>query len=136
MVISALKMMNFVLKMMDIVQDYVTGGLELHYCLNTTAGCGCDMAPEAGPCVPLVDHHDGTYTGVIDGRTVSPLRTASFRFFQRASSSSASSGSPLSEVFITMWADGSECLGGAADKSFQSHGGDCFRDVVFAPDCR
>ena len=34
-----------------------------------------------------------------------------------------------------MWADGSACKGSTADSSFQSHGGNCFKDIEFVPDC-
>lgn len=36
---------------------------------------------------------------------------------------------------IGMWADGSACKGSTADSSFQSHGGNCFKDIEFVPDC-
>ena len=48
--------------------DYrATGGLGLHYCLNTTAGCDCEnwAPPYPATCLPLLDHHDGTYSGVL-----------------------------------------------------------------------
>eukprot|EP01043_Picozoa_sp_COSAG02_P013508 COSAG02_NODE_541_length_20598_cov_278.953754_12_plen_141_part_00 len=35
-----------------------------------------------------------------------------------------------------MWADGSACKGSTADSSFQSHGGNCFKDIEFVPNCR
>ena len=35
-----------------------------------------------------------------------------------------------------MWADGSACKGSTADSSFQSHGGTCFKDIEFVPDCQ
>ena len=98
---------------------YSSGGLDLHFCLNTTAGCGCEQThvlatpgegvgggveaqpPIAPLCVPLEDHHDGSYGGVIDPRTVGQ-RFASFRFFQRSYSNNFAN-STLHEVVIGMW---------------------------------
>jgi hypothetical protein len=116
--------------------DYATGGLDLHFCLNsTTNSCGCEgpSSPNSTSCVPLVDHHDGTYSGVIDGRTVGARGRASFRFFQRVYERSPNGA--LAEIVIGMWADGSACQGGTPDAEFQSRGGNCFKDIAFVPDC-
>lgn len=79
--------------------DYASGGLELHYCLNSTqaeGGCGCERAAGAvvkgglpPTCIRLVDHNDGTYTGAIDPATVGSNRYATFRFFQRVTGTAA-----------------------------------------------
>ena len=67
--------------------DYATGGLQLSYCLNNTdigGTCGCDkIPPDKSSCVALVDHHDGTYSGALNGSAVGTRHHASFRFFQR-----------------------------------------------------
>ena len=83
--------------------------------------------------MPLTDHHDGSYSGVIDGHTVGAAPTASFRFFQR--SADGSPNSALVEVVIGYWGDGTACVGSKADPTFQSHGGNCFKDVSFKLDC-
>ena len=83
--------------------------------------------------MPLTDHHDGSYSGVIDGHTVGAAPTASFRFFQR--SADGSPNSALVEVVIGYWGDGTACVGSKADPTFQSHGGNCFKDVRFKLDC-
>ena len=138
---------------------FSTGGLRLHYCLNTTAGtCGCEQhttdggggsgGGSGGPtehlppsCIPLVDNHDGTYSGAIDGTAVGPATRASFRFFQRpvdargAHDPETGGPLPLEEVTIGYWGDGSACVGSTADKSFQSSGGNCFSGVEFELDC-
>ena len=115
-----------------------SGGLELHYCLNRTleeGGCACEhnAPPLPADCVPLTDNHDGSYSGVIDGHTVGAAPTASFRFFQR--SADGSPNSALVEVVIGYWGDGTACVGSKADPTFQSHGGNCFKDVRFELDC-
>ena len=118
---------------------HVSGGLGLHYCLNGTAG-GCDCEhwlppfPPDSNCIPLIDHHDGTYSGAIDGYTVGHAKHATFRFFQRRQPTSEPEW-PLEEVIVRAWGDGTECVGGAADARFQSSGGNCFRDVIFDLDC-
>jgi hypothetical protein len=119
------------------VNYHISGGLGLHYCLNTTQGaCDCQhwVAPFPPTCVPLVDNHDGTYSGAIDGYTVGNSKRANFRFFQQRQPS-AEPGSPLEEVVIGAWGDGTECVGGAANAQFQSSGGNCFRGVVFDLEC-
>ena len=83
--------------------------------------------------MPLTDHHDGSYSGVIDGHTVGAAPTASFRFFQR--SADGSPNSALVEVVIGYWGDGTACVGSKADPTFQSHGGNCFKDVSFKLAC-
>ena len=147
--------------------DYASGGLELHYCLiNPPAdgGCGCEEAetpPYPPTCIPLVDNHDGSYTGSIDTDSVGSSRFASFRFFQLATTTAATTTAAagtniaaavvraraapapaapapapvLREVVIGMWADGSDCVGGKPDATFQSRGGNCFRNVEFGLDC-
>jgi hypothetical protein len=123
----------------DEMNYHITGGLGLHYCLNGTAG-GCDCEhwvppfPPDSNCIPLIDHHDGTYSGAIEGYTVGHAKHATFRFFQRHQPNSEPQW-PLEEVIIGAWADGTECVGGAADATFQSSGGNCFRDVIFDLDC-
>lgn len=131
---------------------YASGGLGLHYCLNSSTGsvggngttmeasCGCDTGagqpPHPPTCIPLVDNHDGTYSGAIDARAVGGRRLASFRLFQRLTNSSAAFASgQLHEVVVGMWADGTECVGAKPGLDFQSRGGNCFRDVLFVPDC-
>lgn len=112
--------------------NYASGGLDLSYCLNASTGCGCEHStPASAPpsCIALRDHHNGSYSGAIDGRTVGTESSSSFRFFQRASSQ----GDPIfEEVVVGMWADGSACVGARPDAHFQSRGGNCFRGVRFA----
>ena len=106
--------------------DPQAGGLEIHWCLNTTAGCACDVGvqdPHAtlpSTCVPLVDGHNGYYHGALDGRLVGDHRQASYRFYRR----SHGSGSVFEEVVVGRWSDGSSCVGA-----------NCFAGVRFEADC-
>lgn len=129
---------------------FSTGGLELHFCVNTTAGsCGCGGGWPAEPagaplppagCFPATDNHDGTYSGLLDSHSMGVTRAgerATIRWFQRAAAtaSTSSSAAPkknVEEVVIGLWADGSACEGATPGPSFQSRGGNCFRNVLFA----
>ena len=76
------------------------------------------------------DHHDGTYSGIIDGVAVraSGHTVATFRVFQRSETFGVVS---FAEVVIGMWADGSACEGALPGPYFQSRGGNCFANVSF-----
>ena len=130
--------------------NFCSGGLGIHFCLNHTAtgaddasgmvgadGCACVGASPDGAlppgCVPLEDHHDGTYSGSLSWPTISPHATdgsASFRFFQRSPALPGAT-STFKEIVIGLWADGSACPGSKAGPDFQSRGGNCFADVAF-----
>lgn len=130
---------------------------EMFYCLNATDGCGCDSAISHGSpedilpssCIPLIDNHDGTVSGEIDGRTVGERRFVSFKFFERRCGISLLRVSScrcrmnkhhyvfcrgvlvirrptgeLDEIVVTRWSDGSSC-----DLS------NCFFSVEFEADC-
>jgi hypothetical protein len=109
-----------------------TGGLGLHFCRNTTEGCGCENATSPYPpsCIPLVDNNDGTYSSSIDGGGIAEKYTT-FRFFQMLDQLDPA----MQEFVVGAWADGTECIGGRANSVFQSSGGNCFEDVVFELDC-
>ena len=96
------------------IQTYTpsAGGLDMHYCLNTTDGC---------ELIPLQDNHDGTYSGALDGRQVGHRRRATFRFYRGTPSHKAEL---LEEVVVGRWSDGSSC----PDRN-------CFQSVLFEADC-
>lgn len=120
--------------------DYASGGLELHYCLNSTqaeGGCGCEQAARAvvkgglpPTCIRLVDHNDGTYTGAIDPATVGSNRYATFRFFQRVTGTAAPNATRRTPATAPTRRPPSPTTGAARDAGTVDESNGTLREIV------